>query len=282
MPAASTVCSVPRCPSFAVHRSRCQAHRLSDADRGLGAEHRRDRRINRPGATCEACGCSGILQRDHRVPASMGGSEAPSNKRWLCRCPEHGCHDRIGVRIDRDGDAGQNLGSRSTRHPRAHSFVCTHLRRCRPPEHDRDRLMPPTPKRPDQRQRRNRTTTAAQLEAAPATRVALPDLRDWQPATRAWWETIWASPMADEWVDGDVPGLTALAVLVDTFWLSGDSEGPCRDPDGVARVRPVAAVAPPAPVGDPQRSSRSPEAGRARRSRRGRATFAVLTGSKAG
>jgi hypothetical protein len=30
--------------------------------------------------------------------------------------------------------------------------------------------------------------------------------------------------MSEEWVDADVPGLVALAVLMDQFWASGDSK----------------------------------------------------------
>lgn len=47
---------------------------------------------------------------------------------------------------------------------------------------------------------------------------------EWRPPTVAWWETIWASPMANEWVDADVPDLMAIAVLVDEFWTFGDSK----------------------------------------------------------
>lgn len=49
-----------------------------------------------------------------------------------------------------------------------------------------------------------------------------PVVIEWRPLTAAWWDTIWASPMADEWVDADVPGLMALAALVDQFWTTGD------------------------------------------------------------
>lgn len=124
----------------------------------------------------------------------------------------------------------------------------------------------PLPTPASKRQRRNRTTTAATLEAPPASRVDLPphrvsDLRcaacprpswhhtkaawmreeresedfvpedvhdyiprplEWRQATRDWWAIIWASPIADEWVDADVPNLLALAVLVDQFWTNGD------------------------------------------------------------
>ena len=124
--------------------------------------------------------------------------------------------------------------------------------------------MPTLPKPPAQRQRRNRTTTAASLEAPPVTRVDLPTLtsstqclaevdrksgcplpaiahdlkhfaqyviepHDFAGAviephamTRAWWSTIWASPMVAEWVDADVPGLIALAILWDGFYRTGD------------------------------------------------------------
>lgn len=82
--------------------------------------------------------------------------------------------------------------------------------------------MPPPPKPAATRQRRNRTTTAATLEAPAASRVDLPQGFEWHVLTAAWWETIWASPMAGEWVDADVPGLFALANLVDQFWTGGD------------------------------------------------------------
>ena len=31
----------------------------------------------------------------------MGGGQGSSNKRWLCRCEAHRCHDRVGARVDR-------------------------------------------------------------------------------------------------------------------------------------------------------------------------------------
>lgn len=127
-------------------------------------------------------------------------------------------------------------------------------------------MASPIPKTAATRQRRNRTTTAASIEAAPASRAELPPHRvsalmcqdctepawhhtkawwqkaeaeerevapphdyvpreaTWRPATLRWWETIWASPIADEWVDADVPNLLALAVLVDEFWTTGDRQ----------------------------------------------------------
>lgn len=46
----------------------------------------------------------------------------------------------------------------------------------------------------------------------------------WRPTTLAWWGVIWASPMAEEWVDADVPGLFALALLVDDFWTAPEAK----------------------------------------------------------
>jgi hypothetical protein len=40
-------------------------------------------------------------------------------------------------------------------------------------------------------------------------------------STRAWWKTIWASPMAAVWLEADVPALTRLARLLD---LLGEGE----------------------------------------------------------
>lgn len=117
----------------------------------------------------------------------------------------------------------------------------------------------PVPKAPALRQRRNKTATKATLEAPPATRIDLPTRfsayrcqecylsvgkhtaeqfdkeeiaphafdpaeEEWRDLSVAWWDTIWASPMADEWVDADVPGLVALAFLVDEFWRTGNRE----------------------------------------------------------
>lgn len=117
----------------------------------------------------------------------------------------------------------------------------------------------PVPKNAATRQRRNRTTTKARLEAPPASRVELPtrwssykcrecyltvgkhtaeqfgkedivphafdpEEDQWRDLTIVWWATIWDSPMAEEWVDADVPGLIALAFLVDEFWRTGNRE----------------------------------------------------------
>ena len=74
----------------------------------------------------------------------------------------------------------------------------------------------PPPKPPSQRRRRNATTAPVTLPSAGSKRK-LPALPITKPmaATRAWWKTIWASPMAAVWLEADVPGLVRLAELID-------------------------------------------------------------------
>lgn len=81
--------------------------------------------------------------------------------------------------------------------------------------------MPPLPKDPKLRRRRNKESTAATLvDTRPIEGV--PELpkrrRRWNPLTRAWWRDVWASPMAGEYVQADVHGLYVLADLVDRYW----------------------------------------------------------------
>lgn len=80
--------------------------------------------------------------------------------------------------------------------------------------------MPPMPKHPSTRQRRNKTSTVRTLSLAEAITKApeLPAGRDWHAQTSAWWGDVWASPMAPEYDDSDRHGLFLLAVLVDDFW----------------------------------------------------------------
>jgi hypothetical protein len=104
--AAVARCVVRGCALPVVSRGRCPLHRATTTQRGYGIDHQRERSAALPGARCEACGCSLHLERDHRVPGSLGGSQCPANKRWLCRCPEHRCHDRLGVRKDRGSRSG--------------------------------------------------------------------------------------------------------------------------------------------------------------------------------
>lgn len=104
--AVPVACSFPRCPDRAVPngRGRCERHKRSEIERGYGTPHKHERRAALPGARCAACGCTSNLERDHKDPTLRGPDrEGAANKRWLCRCPEHGCHDRYGARSDRPG-----------------------------------------------------------------------------------------------------------------------------------------------------------------------------------
>jgi hypothetical protein len=81
--------------------------------------------------------------------------------------------------------------------------------------------MPPLPKNPSTRARRNKVAGARQLTTAHDVEVPeLPDLDDvyWHPLTRSWWADIWASPMAPEFDGSDVHGLFVMAMLVNAFW----------------------------------------------------------------
>ena len=87
-------CLVPGCPARAVERGRCLAHRQTTSERGYGTVHQREARGARPGASCVRCGSTTNLQRSHRVPTSLGGSQDPANKEWLCG----DCHARFGLK----------------------------------------------------------------------------------------------------------------------------------------------------------------------------------------
>lgn len=84
----------------------------------------------------------------------------------------------------------------------------------------------PAPKDPATRARRNMTSTRATLRAVPTLKKPeLPEHPDgaWHPMTVAWWDDIWASPMAPEFDDSDRHGLFTLAMLTDDFWTASSS-----------------------------------------------------------
>jgi hypothetical protein len=83
------------------------------------------------------------------------------------------------------------------------------------------------PKAAGQRQRRNKSVTSASLEAAPAAKATL-EGDHWHPNTLRWWDIIWSSPMAAEWVDADLPSLFRLARLDDRFWKTDDDAAAVR------------------------------------------------------
>jgi hypothetical protein len=95
--------------------------------------------------------------------------------------------------------------------------------------------MPQPKKDPSVRARKNTASTAAKLtDGRTVIRPTLPkryvtndngrrvELK-WNPQTIAWWNDMWASPMAGEYHPSDKHALFILAALVDQFWTEPDS-----------------------------------------------------------
>lgn len=85
----------------------------------------------------------------------------------------------------------------------------------------------PHPKPSNLRQRRNRETTRALLpteeQAAESAVPKLPPLADkekWHPMVAQWWEAVWKSPMASEYLAADKEALNMLARLHQDFWTA--------------------------------------------------------------
>ena len=79
--------------------------------------------------------------------------------------------------------------------------------------------MPPTPKHPSTRARRNKTSTNAILsEEHDVKQPPLPRGVEWHPMTTSWWRDIWKSPMAPEFLKADIHGLFQLALLTNDYW----------------------------------------------------------------
>jgi len=92
----------------------------------------------------------------------------------------------------------------------------------------------PIPKPPGLRQRRNRASTKAILPtAAEAAKQNIPPLPtpatpswdgNWHEHVVAWWESVWHSPMAAEYLEPDKRGLILLAYLQQSFWTARTNE----------------------------------------------------------
>jgi hypothetical protein len=98
----------------------------------------------------------------------------------------------------------------------------------------------PAPKSDEQRQRRNRPATQAQLVANPQADVPpLPPLPteivrghegeiveerrpEWSPVVVEEWAAIWRSPMASQYTETDAHGLLQLMILTQALW---DADG---------------------------------------------------------
>ncbi len=80
----------------------------------------------------------------------------------------------------------------------------------------------PPPKPSHMRQRRNKVTTRATLEAPAKVKVPKLPARArgrgaWDPRVRDWWSDVWKSPMAAEYLDVHRHGLEAIAELRQQF-----------------------------------------------------------------
>lgn len=78
----------------------------------------------------------------------------------------------------------------------------------------------PAPKPAHLRQRTNRKSGSATIEAPERPRILKipnPDGREWHELTLRAWKNAWASPMASQWLDTDVDAMGRLAVLWDEF-----------------------------------------------------------------
>lgn len=84
----------------------------------------------------------------------------------------------------------------------------------------------PAPKPAHMRQRRNKKAGAATLtepvETVKPPTLPNPDKRKWHRLTRAWWRSVWQSPMASEYLETDMHGLARLAMIIDDFYQSGN------------------------------------------------------------
>lgn len=79
--------------------------------------------------------------------------------------------------------------------------------------------MPPPPKDPSLRARRNKTTTRATLK--PRTNAKIPPLpagRRWHKQVSDWWKRAWSSPMVPEWTESDIDALYMAARLMQMLW----------------------------------------------------------------
>ena len=84
--------------------------------------------------------------------------------------------------------------------------------------------MPPLPKDPAVRRRRNKSSTRSMLRPIDPKDVVVPPLPqlddwEWHPLTVAEWNRIWGSPMATEWDRrGDLGATYVYITLFDRFW----------------------------------------------------------------
>lgn len=101
--------------------------------------------------------------------------------------------------------------------------------------------MGPPPKPAHQRQRQNRATTRANLpSAAESAENEVPPLPArtedvWHPMVVEWWESVWRSPMASEYLDADMKG--GLYLLAELHQLRWTAESPTSLIEAAKEIR---------------------------------------------
>lgn len=86
--------------------------------------------------------------------------------------------------------------------------------------------MPAHKKDPSVKAGRAKASTRSTLRPLQPGQVEIPELPDppagqsWHPQVRVFWETVWTSPMAAEYVDADLRGLYMLAMLEQVVWTT--------------------------------------------------------------
>ena len=76
----------------------------------------------------------------------------------------------------------------------------------------------PLPKPNSQRRRQNKESAFVSLSGArkgPIPKLGRKATGAWSPETREWWERIWRSPVATQWIEVDEHGLREIALLRD-------------------------------------------------------------------
>lgn len=84
--------------------------------------------------------------------------------------------------------------------------------------------MAPLPKPLELRQRRNKSSTAAKIDAPALVWPRLPAGRKWHVRVRKWWKLLSEGPTAKEYLDSDMEGLFILADLMHRYWVEKDPD----------------------------------------------------------
>jgi hypothetical protein len=118
--------------------------------------------------------------------------------------------------------------------------------------------MPPSPKHPSARARRNRHSTATELVVRDPNEVQIPPLppryviRDgerlqieWHPLAIQTWQEVWSSPMVAEFLEADTGGVRALLLLENDMWEKSERGRSVTELAAeIARVRKTFGLAP--------------------------------------